>query len=90
MFLQDKSGNVATIFAFALAPVSIAAASSFEYALMRKAATEIHQSLDGALVSVAKNYTTSTPSWELDQQGQLFLDANLEQIRLNVGHNLQP
>jgi len=78
-FINNQSGNVAIVFALVLSPMTLAAASAFEYSQMRKVTTEVQQSLDSALISVAKKYSPDEEPSTLDLQGQLFINSNLGQ-----------
>jgi len=74
---KNKSGNVAVPFAIALMPMLLASGSAFEYSQIRNLTTDVQQSLDGALISVAKNYSEDVHPSVLGQHGQVFLDSNL-------------
>ena len=76
-FLNNKSGNVAVPFAIALMPMLLAGGAAFEYSEIRRVTTDVQQSLDGALISVAKNFNEDVHPSVLGQHGQVFLDSNL-------------
>ena len=78
-FLKDISGNVAIPFGIALLPMFMAVSSAIDYSQMSNLSSNVQQSLDGALISVAKNYSPDANSSALDTHGQNFLNSNLSQ-----------
>ena len=75
-FLKDEEGNIAAIAAIAIVPLMAASICSVEFTNMSRSGNELQQSLDSALVEIARKYPDNLTASQLQVQGEKLFSAN--------------
>lgn len=75
-FMKDEDGNIAAITAIAMIPLMAATIASVEFANMSRTGNELQQSLDSALVEIARKYPDNLSPSQLQDKGASLFTAN--------------
>lgn len=77
---QDRSGNIAVVFAFALIPVMLCAGAAIDFSRGTLAKAELQLAVDGASLYAADAFQNGDEQSEVEAQVEVFLDTNVSAV----------